>query len=198
MKQLPSINLSETLTHIIYEIIKGYPSFYHIDMNRALVCLSSNRRGSRGGIYGKLVPLRFRDGSPLVRHHGKLYRMPPVTCENRDLLYLIYFYMPRFFDLPMEEKVKVIFHELFHISPLFNGDIRRMGEGKAIHGHSRDHYNTHFEHEMSDFIKKIKGTPFTKFLQLNSRELFCYFSRVTGTRMKLPRPLRVDTEQLKN
>ena len=190
MQKLPSINLSETLTLLIHEAVKRYPSFGHIDLGRVQVCIASNRNG-RGGTYGKLVPLRFRDGSPLVRHGGKIYRMPEIVMNGLPLLYIIYFYMPRFFDLAADEKIRVIFHEMFHISGEFNGDIRRMGAVKAAHGHSREHFDSHFRDEIADFRDYIRGTPFYNFLCLDSRGLRSCFHDVNGVRIKMPRPFVV-------
>lgn len=198
MQQFTQINISETLTHIIYEIIKQCPEFYHIDMNHVTICVSSNRKGSRGGIYGKLVPLRFKDGSTVTEHRGAFFRMPEVSIRGNSMLYLIYFYMPRFFDLPIKEKINVIFHELYHISPDFNGDIRRMAAVKAIHGHSKEAYDAQFEDSMKAFAEYIEQTPYRNFLELNSRDMYRIFKKVTATRMKLPRPYRVNKKDLAN
>ncbi|HOW81457.1 MAG TPA: putative metallopeptidase [Spirochaetota bacterium] len=190
MDKIPSINLSDTLALMIHEAVRRYPSFGHIDLNRVQVCISSNR-GGRGGIYGKLVPLKFKDGSPVVRHRGKIFRMPDIVMNGVPQLYIIYFYMPRFFDLPPEEKIRVIFHEMFHISGDFNGDIRRMAAVKSAHGHSRDRFDSHFRNEILDFCEYVRQTPFYNFLQLDSRGLKSRFNRITGARMKMPRPFAV-------
>ncbi len=181
------MNLTDTLTLIIGEIVSTVPLFRHIDLNRCAVCLSSNRSGSRGGTFGKLVPLRFEGGSRVIRYRGCYYRMPGVNLEERELLYLIYFYMPRFFDAEPKEMIKIIFHELFHISPEFNGDIRRMGEKKAAHGHSKKHYDSLYEREVDPFHKWIMHTSYYKFLALNSRQLADQFT-LKGLRIKVPRP----------
>ena len=39
------------------------------------------------------------------------------------MLYILNFYLPRFMDLSLTEKVTTIFHELWHISPDFDGDV---------------------------------------------------------------------------
>lgn len=186
----PTINLTEILTFLVAEIIKNVKIFSHIDLKRTLVCVSSNR-GGRGAIYGKLVPLRFENGKRVVRHRGRLFSIPAVMEGNTEILYIVYFYMPRFFDLPAREKLNVIFHELYHISPEFNGDIRRMGKVKAAHGHSRDHFNSQFSENVDDFFKQISGTPYMNFLSMNSSAIFSNFARVKGRRMKAPRPVEV-------
>ena len=59
---------------------------------------------------------QFRDGAGELYHHGKRYTMPVVMCNGISQLYLIYFYFPKFFDLPAMEKLRVVFHELYHIN----------------------------------------------------------------------------------
>jgi hypothetical protein len=194
MKPVDSINLSDVLAHVMHEFIRRYPLFHHIDLNRVQVCVSSNRSG-RGGLYGNLVPLRFRDGSPVVRHRGRVYRMPAYEINGVEQLYLVYFFMPRFFDLPLGDKVKVLAHELYHISADFNGDIRRMGRTRAAHGHSRERFDSFFMKEVRDFIPYISGTPYANFLNLDTRGINGTFRAVKAMRLKMPRPFPVSDER---
>ncbi|MCP4137693.1 MAG: hypothetical protein GY754_42390 [bacterium] len=188
MKKQDEINLTDVLTLIIQEIVNRSPSFGHIDVSRSLVCVSSNRKGSRGGIYGKLVPLRFENGSGKIKYRGNYFAMPEVIHNNISQLYLIYFYMPKFFDLPPKEQLNVIFHELYHINQDFNGDIRRMGAVKTAHGHSRKHFDSLYSAELESFYRYIKETPYMNFLRLDSRDIYKNFKKITGQRMKIPRP----------
>jgi hypothetical protein len=188
-KDASSINLTDTLTLIIGEIARHSPAFAHVDTSRLLVSTASNRNGRRSTIYGKLVPLRFRDGNRVFMHRGRCYAMPEIVHEGRPLLYIIYFYSPRFFDLPAREKLRVIFHELYHISPEFNGDIRRMGKVKHSHGHSRTRFDSHFEGDLEKFHRTIVGTPLERFLEMTTHDIFSSFDRVLSQRMKLPKPV---------
>jgi len=185
------INLSHALTAIMGLIVRSSPSLTHIDVSRVLVCIGSNRQGKAGGIYGKLVPLKFENGSEVLKHRGTLYGIPEISHNNRSLLYIIYYYMPRFFDLSWLEKVRVMFHELYHISPLFNGDIRRMGKVKKAHGHSKRHYDSLYKEELKSFLDHIRTSSHIDFLQMDSKSLFNRYRQVTGIRMKKPRPVTV-------
>jgi predicted metallopeptidase len=185
------INLSDALTAILELIVQLSPSMTHIDVNRVLVCIGSNRRGRGGGIYGKLVPLKFENGSELLKHKGTLYGIPEISHNNRSLLYIMYFYMPRFFDLSWFEKVRVMFHELYHISPFFNGDIRRMGKVKTAHGHSKRHYDSLYKQELKSFQDHIRTSAHIEFLQMDTKSLFNRYRQVSGIRMKKPRPVTV-------
>lgn len=185
------IDLSKVLTALISEIVSSSSTLQHIDSNRILVCIGQNKQG-RGGLYGKLVPLRFKHGSEVLKYQGKFYTIPEVSNNGTAYLYIIYFYMPRFFDLSVEEKLRVIFHELYHISPLFNGDIRRMGAVKAAHGHSKKHFDSLYRNELHSFIEYVQPTKYKDFLQMNSSSLFRLYKQVTAINMRSPKPVIVD------
>lgn len=187
------IDLSHSLTGIISEIVARCEPLGHIDVNRLLVCIGSNRGGRHGGLYGKLIPLRFKGGSSVLQYRGRLYAIPEISNNGTTCLYIIYFYMPRFFDLPWKEKLRVIFHELYHISPRFDGDIRRMGAVKAAHGHSKKHFDSLYDSQLRDFIQYLQDTPQADFLSMNSRELYARYGRVTAVKMKHPKPVIINS-----
>ena len=187
-----TINVTEVLTHLIYEIIKHTHIFHKININKIIVCIASNRNSGRGGgIFGKLVPLKFENGSDVKKFKGRYYSMPEIIHDDEKILYLIYFYMPRFFDLDPIEKLNVIFHELYHISPEFNGDIRRLAKHKAAHGHSKKHFDSHYNDELESFFQYIKETSYMNFLALDSNKLYDTFGEITGRRMKVPKPVLI-------
>lgn len=186
------INLTQHLTSIIDEIVRHSPSLAHIDVAKVLVCIGSNRSGRRGGMYGKLIPLRFENGTEIVRYRGRYYSLPAISHNGADCLYIIYFYMPKFFDLPWKEKLRVIFHELYHISPRFDGDIRRMGVVKTAHGHSKKHFDSLYAGELTAFAEHIRETPARLFLEMNTGALYSRYRKVTGVRMKSPKPVLLE------
>lgn len=186
------IDLTLTLTAIIKEIVSRSQPLGHIDVNRILVCVGSNRSGRRGGLYGKLIPLRFKNGSSILKYRGRLYAIPEITNNGYSCLYIIYFYMPRFFDLPWDEKLRVIFHELYHISPRFDGDIRRMGAVKTAHGHSKKYFDTLYDPELRSFIEHMHATPFIEFLGMKTRDIYARYHRVTAVKMKHPKPVIIN------
>ncbi|MBN1495803.1 MAG: hypothetical protein JXA07_03485 [Spirochaetes bacterium] len=187
------INLSHALAEVIKDIVRSSASLSHIAVESTMVCIGSNRAGRRGGLYGKLIPLRFENGSQVLRYRGRFYTIPEVSHNGRACLYLIYFYMPRFFNLSWEEKLRVIFHELYHISPRFDGDIRRMGSFKKAHGHSKKHFDTLYDSDLQKFISNIHSTPYHRFLAMDSHSLYRNYRRVTAVRMKHPRPVIINS-----
>lgn len=192
MQRDDEINLSQVLTAVISEIVRSSASLAHIDVERLLVCIGSNKSRRRGGLYGKLIPLRFKNGSEFQKYRGRLYTIPRITHNGTFCLYIIYFYMPRFFDLPWEEKLRVIFHELYHISPRFDGDIRRMGAVKTAHGHSKKHFDSLYDAELRAYIDSVQNSPQSETLGMDSSRLYRRYRRVTGIRMKNPRPVVIN------
>jgi len=113
--------------------------------------------------------------------------MPNMLNKGVEQLYVIYFYAPQFFNLPPYEKLKVIFHELYHISPEFNGDIRRMGKKKAAHGHSRKKFDSFFEEEAKRFNEHIANTDTLEFLSFSMGDFYKNFKKVMCLKVKIPR-----------
>lgn len=182
-------DLTEILTEIIDLIIQNTGIFRHIDMKRVLVCTASNRKNSRGGTYGKLIPLKFKDGESVQRYRGRYYTIPGIINNDIEQMYIIYFYVPRFFDLDPVEKLRVIFHELYHISESFNGDIRRMGRRKKAHGFSTKRFNSLFDEELQSFNTFISKTPYFEFLKMDTQRLRKKYRRIYSRRMKIPKPV---------
>lgn len=184
-----SINLTDVLSLIIHDMIKSTEEFRSFDMNRILVCCASNRKDCRGAIYGKLCPLRFKDGSEIIKHNGRFYTIPKLKVNDTEILYIIYFYIPKFFNLSAKDKVNVMFHELYHISPEFNGDIRRMGKFKSAHGHSRKAFEEKYIEYADTFFEKVKDAPYYNFLQMDSVSIQEHFKKIKYRRMKTLKPV---------
>ena len=183
------INLTDQLTEIIEIIIQKTAIFKHVDAGRVLICATSNRKNSRGGTYGKLVPLKFRDGESIQKYNGRYYTIPRILNNGIPQLYIIYFYMPKFFDLNPYEKLRVIFHELYHINEEFNGDIRRMGEVKKAHGFSSKRFNSLFEDALNRFHEYITAAPDAEFLKMDTAYLKKEYNKIYCRRLKLPKPV---------
>ena len=109
----------------------------------------------------KSIPSAF----PAGRTRGILRRgrrrvtveMPAVTHRGNDILYLIYFLVPRFLDLPLREKLITVCHELYHISPAFDGDLRRFPGRNYAHGSSRKRYNELVAGIVDEYLR-LNGT----------------------------------------
>ncbi|MCL1865765.1 MAG: hypothetical protein FWF73_08155 [Spirochaetes bacterium] len=183
-----SINLTDVFTLIIHDMIKSTEEFKSFDINKILVCCASNRKDFKGAIYGKLQPLRFKDGSEIIKHNKRYYTIPRIVLNNVEILYIIYLYIPKFFNLTVMDKINVMFHELYHISPEFNGDIRRMSNFKSAHGHSKKSFEEKYIKFASNYFNNINGTPFNGFLQMNFEDIKKQFKVIKYRRIKKIKP----------
>ena len=139
----PALDLTACLEEILVDLCRTLPEFAHIDPARLLVCLAKARTRGPGGVYAKIIPQRFADGSPFKTVKGHRYALPQIPTPRGDVLYLIYVYTPRFFEQPFERRVLTLIHELYHIAPAFDGTLRRIGQ--RAHGASREQFNDNLQ-----------------------------------------------------
>jgi hypothetical protein len=185
------VNLTSALEELIANIVQKTPGFGHIDPSRLVVSLSSTRGGGIGGVYAKIHPLRFPGGGStgtLQRGHRKVTcEIPPLVVADRDILYLIYFLVPRFFDLPLREKLVTICHELYHVSPAFDGDIRRFPGRNFAHGSSRKKFDEVAAAFADDYLASPENRDAAAFLDETMRELRARYRVIVGRRLRAPR-----------
>ena len=119
------------------------PTFATLDPKRLLITCTPCRNRSRFGVQARVTPMRFRGGALTRRMRGVLYGVQRYYVDGREALYLVTFSLPRFLDQSFEDKLVTVFHELFHISPACDGDLRRLPGRYEVHSHSKDAYDAH-------------------------------------------------------
>jgi predicted metallopeptidase len=189
-----TLNLTAELERLIADIVAKSAEFSHIDPRRLLVCVNSSRNSTHGA-FAKIHPLRFHGGEltrVLKRGRSRIACiMPEVRHNGVEMLYVIYFTLPRFMDRPLLEKLVTIFHELYHISPAFDGDIRRFPGRNFAHGSSAKKYNL----LMAGFVDKYLQLPSSRelvaFLDGDMAELRLKFRAIVGRKMTMPK-IRVE------
>jgi predicted metallopeptidase len=185
------LNVTGEIENLIRLITSVVPELNHIDPSRVLVCVASTRGGGVHGTYAKIHPLRFTGGerSMVVRRGRKniTWSMPGVTYRGVDMLYIIYFLVPRFLNLSLREKLITIFHELYHISPDFNGDIRRFPGKNYAHGSSRKRYNAFMAKLVDGFLGGMEDDSPVKFLHGDMETMRACHGTIVGRRFPAPR-----------
>jgi hypothetical protein len=186
-----TLNLTAELERLIADLKSELPVFRHIDPARLLVCVSSTRSGGVGGTYAKIHPLRFAGGSRSSQlrrgRRSVTVEMPAITHRGEDILYLIYFLVPRFLDLPLREKLVTVCHELYHISPDFDGDLRRFPGRNYAHGSSRKKYNEVIGGLVDDYLRTRGGNGLHPFLGATMADLHRDYRAIVARRMQAPR-----------
>jgi hypothetical protein len=182
-------NYTDALEGLIRQIVERVEELAHVDAERLLVACARSRDRGPVGAYAKIVPLRFAEGVMERRVGRHVYRMPALTYQGREILYLLYFYMPRFGDLPYREGLETVVHELYHVSPCFNGDIRRFPGRSYAHGTSQKRFDAAVAALTDRYLAAGEPTA-AAFLQCTSAELRKVHGPLMGRRVPLPRPVR--------
>jgi hypothetical protein len=163
----------------------------HIHMPRVLVTFTPSRNRSRYGLQARVTPLRFRDGA-LTRRHGSVeYQVQRFFVGGREMLYILTFCLPRFLDQSFDEKLVTVFHELYHVSPGFDGDLRRHAGRYAVHSHSKDRYDSHMAELVKEYVADHPDPGQFGFLRANYRELWDRYGGIVGAVVPRPKLLPV-------
>ncbi len=188
---MSTLNLTAELERLIAHIAVSHDAFRHIDAGRLMVCVSTTRGGGVHGTYARIHPLRFPGGGKgaTLRRGRRSYActFPTITHQGRDILYLIYFHIPRFLNLSLREKLITVFHELYHVSPTFDGDIRRFQGRNFAHGSSKKRYNDLMASLADDYLLLPDAAEMTGFLEGDMTLLRQRWGTIVGRKMATPR-----------
>jgi hypothetical protein len=174
------------------DMVSRTPSLAHVDFGKIATVFAQARKRSHYGIYASLTPLRFQDGSFFTQRRGRKYMIQRLhDPSGNELLYILTFYLPRFQDLDLREKLITIFHELWHISPQFDGDIRRH-EGRCYaHTGSQAKYDAHMGVLTDAWLAQKPPEALWSFLKLDFNQLHTRWGRITGQTVARPRLIPV-------
>lgn len=179
------------IERLVRDIVRRCPEFSYIDPDRILFCIAQCRNGCRTGIFAQVVPLRFEGGRKSCQFGQWLYRMPTVRRGGRDMLYVVYFYLPRFLQGSFTRELQIVFHELYHISPRFNGDLRRFPGRNFFHGRSEKAYDRAVAEIMQAYLARPGRNGCADFLEQSFAGLERDFGQVVGYSVKTPVAYRV-------
>jgi hypothetical protein len=176
------------------DIVRHCPELKHIDVSRLLFGMTQARSGRRYGLQARVTPMRFREGRlTRPRRGGGLYQVQRYFVEGREMLYLVTFYLPRFLDQDFDDKFITLFHELYHISPNFEGDLRRHEGRCALHTHSKRLYDVHMAHLARAYLSNGADRTLHAFLRLSFAQLQHRHDSVVGVVVPRPRLLPLTT-----
>lgn len=159
----------------------------HIDAGRLLFAVTQARSHRRHGLQARVTPLRCREGRLLRQRHGSWYQVQRYFVGGHEMLYLVTFCLPRFLDQDRDEKFVTLFHELYHISPAFDGDLRRHGRRGAWHAHSKRDYDRHMAHLAREYLASGPDPGLHDFLRLTFAQLEHRHGSVVGTTVPWPK-----------
>ena len=174
------------------DICERTPAFAHIDPKQILITFIRCRSGRPWGLQARLVPLRFRGGR-LTEVRGQFrYKVQQVFVEETEMKYVLSFYLPRFLNQTFDEKIITVFHELYHVSPAFDGDIRRLEGDDPVHGGSQGTYDRHMAELARAYLQSRPSQPIYDFLRLSFEDIERYFGDIVGLQIPTPKLIPID------
>lgn len=164
----------------------------HIDLEHVALSFAQTRKRTPHGLYASLTPMRFEGGSLTCQRQSRTYTIQRLyDTQGREIFYILTFYLPRFMDLPFREKLITVFHELWHISPHFDGDLRRHDGRCYAHTHSQKQYDAEMDLLARQYLAASPPTSLYEFLQYDFAGLLARYGRIYGTKVRRPRLLKL-------
>jgi len=195
MTSPPSFDYTAAIAAVCSDMCFRVPELRHIDMDRVAVGFSRTKNSEPFGIFASATPLRFENGESIHRSRGRLWTLQRhFRPDGLEYLYILYFYVPRFIELPLSQKLDTIVHELYHINPLFNGDLRRFAGRRFAHG-SKKRYDQTVHTLVQYWLKNNPPNNLWEFLCYNYQDLTKKYGKLRGTRIPFPKVLPVKLEE---
>jgi hypothetical protein len=175
------------------DISARLPEMRHIDVRQMAFAFSQVRKRSRYGMWASLTPMRFLDGALVEVRRGHRYTFQRMyDASGHEMLYILTVYLPRFLDLSFREKLVTVFHELWHVAPSFNGDLRRHPGRCYAHTHSQKSYDVAMGKMVDRWLALSPPESVYDFLRHSFVELARRHGGVYGARVRHPKLIRLD------
>ncbi len=173
---------------VVFDMTQRLPELSHIDPKRITFSFAQTRSNSQYGTFASLTPLRFENGVKVKKKDGRKWAVQPVLdAQGREMLYILTIYLPRFQNLPFNQKLTTIVHELFHISPQCDGDLRRFGGRCYAHTGSQKKYDAAMARYAAQWLALDPPVELYSFLELDFSTLAAAYGRVHGTKVTAPK-----------
>lgn len=184
-------NFTSHMRVLCVDLAERLPELAHIDVGHVAIRFCQARIRSRHGLYASLTPLRFEGGQRLSQRRGRTWTVERLFDDaGREMLYLLSFYLPRFLERPFEEKLATVVHELWHIGPEFDGDLRRHPGRCYAHTHSQKQYDALMRELTQKWLDLDPPADAYAFLRYDFGQLERRFGRVFGQKIRTPKLLR--------
>jgi len=180
-------DFTSRMRSLCQDIVARAPSLAHVQLQRVLIAFSQARKGVQYGLQASLTPLRFAGGSLTTRRRNGTFTLQRIFDHSgREYLYILTFYLPRFLNNSLKEKLTTVFHELWHIGPDCDGDLRRHHGRCYAHSHSQREYDALMWQLAQDWLRLQPPASLYDFLEVPFQELQDRHGRIFG--LKVPRP----------
>ena len=181
-------DFSRHMGDLCVDISRRMCELSHIDVDRILIAVSQARKPVEHGVWASLTPLRFEHGQLTGARYGTEYRCQRVFRDTGvEVLYILRFYLPRFMDLPFFEKLTTVFHELWHVAPQFNGDLRRHPGRCYAHTSSQTEYDERMAELARQWLRLDPPASLYEFLTLDFASLRARYGAIVGIQVAHPK-----------
>jgi len=187
------LDFTARIRPLVADMAQRVPDLRHIDHRRVAISFSQTRRACRHGMYASLTPLRFAGGELHTLRRGRRWGIQRLyDAAGVEMLYILTFYLPRFLDLQLREKLATVIHELWHVGPAFDGDLRRHGGRCYAHGSSKRDYDAEVNRLTDDWLSLGPPPAIYDFLHYDFRQLLQRHGRIYGTKIPTPKLVPLD------
>ena len=194
------LDLSQFFAEFCRDVRLRLAAMAHLQPERILFALSRSRAAGGHGVYARIVPLRFAGGARELqrrrRGYRETWRLPQLQYQGEEILYLIQVMAPRFFRLSLREKLATLLHELYHVSPACDGDLRRFPGRNYAHGHSRKAFQRQVENLLDTYLASSPPPALLNAIDIAEEDWQQGRIVVTGLQVPLPRARLVAREWL--
>jgi hypothetical protein len=164
------------------------PELAHVDLDRVAIRSCQTRKHGIYGIHASLTPLRFAAGALVTERRGRRWTIQRVVDQQgREMLYLLSFYLPRFQNLPYDEKLCTVLHELWHIGPDFDGDLRRHQGRCYAHSASQRNFDEQMRQLAARYLAADPPAALLAFLHYSFLDLEAIWGTVYGAKLRTPK-----------
>jgi hypothetical protein len=183
-----SFDFTAAIRAVALDMVARLPDLAHIDLARVAIAFRQARKPVRHGLFASLTPMRFAGGSLTEIRRGRRIAVQRLFDERgREMLYILNVYLPRFMEIEFREKLITILHELWHISPEFNGDLRRHAGRCHVHTHSQAAYDAEMGRLADRWLALNPPADLHSFLQLTFGKLLARHGGIHGVRIAQPK-----------
>lgn len=189
----PGFDFSARMRAFCVDLVARVPRLSHICMDSVCVAFRQTRARGTHGIYASLTPLRFAGGARETVRRGVRYRLEGVrNQQDVDYLYLLNFYLPRFLNLSFGQKLLTTAHELWHIGPAFDGDMRRFPGRCYAHSRSKEGFDEDSDEIVKAYLATRPAEECYGWLRLDMDALAATHGRIYGSKVVQPRLVPIE------
>lgn len=174
------------------DIVQKCPPLAHVDPAQVLFTIIKARTSAKHGLQARVTPLRGPGGGLHVIEGKRTYHVQQYRVDGQEMLYLMTFCLPRFQNRTYAQKLVTVFHELYHLSEVFDGTTRSFGGRYATHTANQKEYDAHVAQLAEQYLRQRPDRRCLAFLQLSFWQLCRRHGTVVGVHVPRPRLIRVN------